>query len=60
MLEKQPTRPQIPLTFSPSDPKQMDLFNVLNDFCEQEGMNRNQLIRNAIKKELVARGVMQA
>ncbi|MEL4177772.1 hypothetical protein [Roseateles sp. PN1] len=60
MIEKQPARAQIPVTFSHGDKKQMDLFNILNDFCETEGMNRNQLIRNAIRKELIARGLMKA
>lgn len=53
-------RAQIPLTFSQHDIKQMELFNCLNDMCEKEGFNRNELIRIAIRKEMVARGKLKA
>lgn len=48
------------ISFSPQDEGQMILLRTLNDLCETEGLNRTHFIRNAIKRELLARGAIQA
>lgn len=58
--QKMKPQDQVPVTFSHLDEGQMSLLRCLNDLCQAEGINRANFIRIAIKRELLARGAIQA